>query len=152
MIGDLRLISIELDPYGEKMRLQRCHVGRPIERVDEDDVARALGPASTAWLLLSKLAAIDGLTVEHGETESIICYRGHRLGGLDRVKGHWFVSETLGTYTVDAFLRRLNFQLEHGRFGSSPQRWYQVDVSRVPEFEHAISELAKAIDRQLREP
>jgi hypothetical protein len=140
---------IESDPEGEKMRLQPCHVGKPFKPTSEHDAASDFLPGSAGWSLLMKIATMRAFSVEHGRGESFICYRGYRVGGVDRKKRHWFVSKTLGSRAVDKFLEQMKFRLESGHFGSTPQGWYQLEFAQLGEFEHAVVELSKAIDRQL---
>jgi hypothetical protein len=131
------------------MRLQPCHVGRrPIPTPDQDAAADFL-EGSAAWSLLMRIAAMPGFSVEHGRGESFICYRGYRIGGIDRKKRQWFVSKTLGTKAVDQFLAQMKFRVGSGHFGSAPQSWYELDFAQLAEYEHAVIELSKAIDRQL---
>lgn len=149
MTGTASFPGIRSDPYDEKMRLRQCHVGRPLIPVAEYVAAADLGPASAAWALVMKVATTDGFAVEHGRNESIICYRGYRLGGVERLKGLWFVSATLASDVVDEFLRTMKFRQRTGTFGAASQSWYELDVLLVPEFEHTLSEIANAVDRQL---
>jgi hypothetical protein len=141
---------IEADPYGKDMRLQRCHVGKPLTPTTEDRAASDFTPGHAAWSLLTKIAVMPSFVVEHGDGESIICYRGFRIGGIDRKKGHWFVSKTLGTYAVDRFLRAMGFTLDPGMFGSARQSWYALDAAHSTEFEHTVRELSRAIDVQVK--
>jgi hypothetical protein len=131
------------------MNLQPCRVGRRLTPTSDAVAAADFLPGSAAWLLLVKIAAMQGFSVEHGRGESFICYRGYRIGGIDRKKRHWFVSKTLGTQAVDDFLRKMKFRTESGHFGSAPQSWYELDFAQLAEYEHAVIELSRAIDHQL---
>ena len=142
--------TIEPDPYGKDIPLQRCHVGRPFTPTPEHVAAAAFVPGSPAWQLLMKIAATKDYTVEHGKGESFVCYRGYRIGGIDREKSHWFVSKTFGTYAIDKFLRGMKFESASGHFGAARQNWYETGAEHVAEFEHTVSEISKAIDRQLQ--
>ena len=104
--------------------------------------------------LLLDLEGRASFVVKHGKNETLICYRGKGLGGIDRIAGHAFISKTATTYEVARWLGQLGFSFE--TMPRSPgsayadHTWYQIDLTKLSAFESALTEIAKLIDLQLK--
>ena len=67
--------------------------------------------------------------------------------------GKWFIYTLFGTHVVDKWLRELDFRLDKDDRPTSSYRghdWYGLDVFHVEVFDHALTELSRAIGAQLR--
>jgi hypothetical protein len=137
------------DPYGEKLPLRAC---RPPRAPELESVALGQVPQAVV-ALLEAVSSRTGFTVKHGKNETLICYRGKGLGGIDRINGHAFISKTATTYEVVKWLGQLGFSFK--KMPRSPgsayadHTWYECDLSNVTAFETALTEIAKLMDLQL---
>ena len=143
--GDLP--PLPTDPYAEKLDLHACR--KPVHPLSDSEV----DALPEVWRLITRLESEPGYRVMHGSWETLICYREFRVGGIDRQSGHWFVYETLTTHVVAEWLRALGFKLT--LMGRRPgtayagHKWYQVPLSDLAIFEHALRGIAAAIDVQV---
>lgn len=141
------------DPYGEKPKLNPCR--GPKVPIPEGQV----DASSEVWRFFEELRAEPHYKIVHGKIETLICYRDVRIGGIDREAGHAFLYENFGTFVVDPWLRTLGFERQlstrAGRATSArdgtayaEHRWYQIDLSRLAVFSHALLEIGAWIDEQ----
>ena len=136
-------------PWAERPKMPGRNTVR--RRVDAPVALLQLSPAIGA--LVESLTSRTEYEVLHGAMQTVLNYRGHGIGGINRPDASGYLSQALAVGSAYDRIRQLGFQLERMPSPGTAFRdhkWWQIDlVAHLTSFDQGLKEFERVVDREL---